>query len=220
VALYDEWDWPAAEHELRLALASNPSLAEARYHQAWYLVLQGRSDEGIAEMETARRLDPFTPKYAAWLGVLYWVEGRYDEALLAGRAALEVSPDSPIGWYTLGVAHLARGDHANAIAAHEKAAEHPDWRWPLATTLALAGQPAKARVMAAELARAPKPIEAWGLAEIHAALGERDEALRSLENCVDRRFSWIPWLRWYPGFASLRGDPRFHELERRIGLPL
>jgi len=218
VALYGEWDWPAAEDRLARALAANPNLAEAHYHNAWYQLLRGRNDEAIAEMERAKRLDPFTPKYAAWLGSLYWTVGRNDEAIETARSSMEVSPGFPIAWYVIGEAHAAKGEFQEAIAAHQKAAEHRPWRWPLANTLALAGRTEEAQAIAAELARSPTPLDAWGLAEIHATLGERDEAFGWLEACVERRLTCIPWVRWYPNFASLRDDPRFHELERRMNV--
>jgi tetratricopeptide (TPR) repeat protein len=218
VALYSDWDWSAAEDRLERALAANPNLAEARYHNAWDQLLWGRVDEAIVEMERATHLDPFTPKYEAWLGSLYWTVGRHDEAIEAARRSLEVSPDFPIAWYVIGLAHAAKGEYEEALAAHQRAAEHPHWRWPLANTYALAGRTEEARALLAELTRSPTAYGAWGLAEIYATLGERDEALRWLERCVETRVSVIPWLGWYPGFASLRDDPRFRELERRMNL--
>ena len=56
------------------------------------------------------------------------------------------------------------------------------------------------------------------MAEIHTALGERDQAFTDLENAYNQRSSWMVWLKVEPKFDQLRGDPRFKDLVRRIGL--
>jgi hypothetical protein len=59
----------------------------------------------------------------------------------------------------------------------------------------------------------------WGLAEIYAALGEKDQAFRWLEAGFKSRFSWMPWIDKNPRFAPLRDDPRFQDVLRRLNLP-
>ena len=54
---------------------------------------------------------------------------------------------------------------------------------------------------------------------VHAALGERDEALSLLEEAWVRRSPWMALLRVEPGLDTLREEPRFNALLRRVGLP-
>ena len=56
------------------------------------------------------------------------------------------------------------------------------------------------------------------IAEVHAALGEEDQAFEWLEKAYDARSSDLRFLKVSPFFTdSLRLDPRFADLLRRVG---
>jgi len=55
------------------------------------------------------------------------------------------------------------------------------------------------------------------IAEIYAALGDRNQAMNWIEKGYEERFN--PSVLLPPGFDPLRSDPRFEDLMRRIGLP-
>jgi TolB-like protein len=61
VELYYKRDWPAAERAFRHGLELNPSFADMRHHYGICLVLFGRTEEGLTQMDHARQLDPFFP---------------------------------------------------------------------------------------------------------------------------------------------------------------
>lgn len=61
----------------------------------------------------------------------------------------------------------------------------------------------------------PVPTE---LAVLYAALGEREKAFASLERASAERDYQLRYLS-FPEFDSLRSDPRFQDLVRRVGLP-
>ena len=92
-------------------------------------------------------------------------------------------------------------------------------KWALGHTSALAGKREEALRIAAELEKDPTPMNAWGLAVIYTALGDKDAAFKWLEEGFRMRFSWMPWIEQEIVYASLRSDPRFENLERRIGIP-
>ncbi len=176
VKLYYDWDWAGAEQAFQRALELNPNLAEAHGHYAWYLVLLGRLDEALAETKRARELDPLAPIYSAWLGQQYGFAGQYDEAIDEVRKSLELNPDFPMGLYALGSIYAAKGMYEEAIAVHQKAgAVDPDLGWLLGHTYALAGRRDEALNVLAELGEEYRQRNAWGVAEIYAALGEKDE---------------------------------------------
>ncbi len=58
---------------------------------------------------------------------------------------------------------------------------------------------------------------AYEIAEIHAALGERDRALEWLEKAYEKRDLSLVNLRVTPKFDVLRSNPRFQDLLRRVG---
>ena len=58
-----------------------------------------------------------------------------------------------------------------------------------------------------------------GVAYVYAALGEADAAFEWLEKAYERRSMSLTWIRSHPSADSLRSDPRFQDLLRRIGFP-
>jgi len=220
VKLYYDWDWAGAEKDLQRALELKPNLADAHVQYAWYLVLLGRLDEGLAEMKRAQELDPLAPLYSAWLGRQYWWAGQDEEAIVEARKSLELNPDFPVGLCVLGDVYAAKGMYEEAIALHQKArAVAPHWGWSLGHTYALAGQRDEALNVLAELGEEYRQKNAWGVAEIYAALGEKDEAFQCLESGYEYRHNWIPWMKWNRNYEPLRDDPRFGDLLRRMNLP-
>lgn len=220
IKLYGDWDWAGALENFQHALETSPNLAQAHAHYSWYLQLAGTMDQAIEEMKRAQELDPLTPLWSAWLGWQYWEAGRYDEALDAARISLELDPNFPVGLYILGAAYAEKGMYAEAIDAHQRAGvASPAWRWPLGRTYVLAGREDEARKIAAELEKEHTGFNPWGLAEIYAALGEKDSAFRWLEVCFQTRAGYMPWVWIEVPFRSLHDDRRFEDLLRRINLP-
>ena len=60
-------------------------------------------------------------------------------------------------------------------------------------------------------------IPPLAFAEIHAGLGDKDEAFTWLDRAIKERDCHVVFLRSSPTFDELRADPRFEELLRRIG---
>ena len=224
IKLFDEWDWEGAGQAFQHALALNPSLPDAQRMYSFYHLLYGREDEAIAAMRRAIELDPLTPLWSSDLAWQCWGAGRYQEAMDAAQKALELNPDWDQALCWLGYLYAEKGMFKEAIEAHQKLrAVSPPWRWALARTYALAGRTDEARKLLAEfLSAGPKPTgawEGWFLPEVYAALGEKDEAFRWLEEAVKERMTFIPWMRQNPAYAPLRSDLRFDELARRMKLP-
>jgi hypothetical protein len=57
-----------------------------------------------------------------------------------------------------------------------------------------------------------------GVALVHAGLGDKSEAFRWLDKAYDERSHWLVWLSLDPRWNGLRGDPRFDQLRKRVGL--
>lgn len=221
VKLFSDWDWTNLEQDFRHALELNPTLADTHKNFGWYLLLLHRNEEALAEAKRAREADPLSGVWSADIAWILLDCGRLDEGLVEARKAEQLAPNNPYVLYPLGALYARKGMFREAIAAHEKmAAVDPSWRWGLGHTLALAGRRAEARKIANDLERAPTGFDAWGLAGIHAALGENDQALRWLELGYNRRLVWMPWLAVDPTLASLRGEPRFRDLANRLKVPL
>ncbi len=220
VKTYFEWDWEGAEEAFRRANALNPNLAMNHYHYAWYLILFGRVEEALAEHERARELDPLTPLHTVWMPGVYLYTGRYAEALEEARRTVELYPEHAAALYVLGTSAAQMGAYDEAIDAHEKMARiNPRWTFALGRTYAVAGRIDDAlRILADLEAQPPSSWGAIGLADLHAALGNKDGAFRWL--AYEPPHGWLPWSRANPALEPLRDDPRFHDLLRRLDLPI
>jgi TolB-like protein/tetratricopeptide (TPR) repeat protein len=219
VKLYFENDWEGAEQEFRRANQLNPSLAMNHYHYAWYLVLMGRLDDAIVEHKLAQALDPLNPLHTAWLGGLYVIGGEYDKAIAEARKCFDMDDQYAFALLNTGRAYYFKGMHGQAIEALRGATRViPDWGYWLAVAYVRAGQRDEAVKMLADLeSQPPTPFGAYGLALVHAALGNNDAAFRWLE--FQPRHAWVPWVRVEAEFAELRKDPRFQDFLRQFKLP-
>ncbi len=64
-----------------------------------------------------------------------------------------------------------------------------------------------------------RSVSSHEIALIYAGLGEKDQSLAWLEKAYQEHSSVLVYLKVEPRFDSLRSDPRFHDLVRRVGLP-
>jgi eukaryotic-like serine/threonine-protein kinase len=219
VKYYYEWDWEGADRAFRRANELNPSLPMNRYHYAWYLVTVGREREALAEHHRARELDPLRPLHTVWIPGLYMAMGDHARAIAEARKHTEEYPDHPIPYFVLGSSLAEVGRFDEAIAAHETMVSvNQRWIHPLGVTYALAGRRDDAlRILADLESRPPSPWLALGLAQIHAALGHREEALRWLE--YEPRHGWWAGYLDLPVYEFLHDEPRFQEWVRMVARP-
>jgi serine/threonine-protein kinase len=214
-----EWDLAGAERELRAAIERSPHYPRAHQSLAECLTLQGRAEEAIAEMRFALNADPLSLYINAALVMTYYFAHRFDAAIAHGRTGLDLDPHFfPIRWY-LGLAYQQTGQYAEAVAELEQARRLSDDSTLMVSSLggALAawGKVERARDILRDLHQTAERryvSKVW-VAAIHAALGEDDRALSSLERAREDRCAWLlRCLRLDPRFNSLRGHPRFQAL--------
>jgi adenylate cyclase len=219
VKLYFERDWEGAERAFRRANELNPGLAMNHYHYAWHLALFGRWDEAIAEHKRAQELDPLTVIHTAWLAAVYGFSGRIDEAVAAARRSIEINEKAPPGWVALALSSAGQGNYQQAIDAAERAAAiNPVWKYVIGIVHAMAGRQDEGRRIMAELETGQVTGNAaLQFAALEAALGNVDKAFRWL--AFEPAHGLLPWVRVDPAFITLRGDPRFAALMRRLNLP-
>jgi len=213
-----EWDWEGAERAFRRAHELNPSLARNHYHYAWFLVLFGRVDEAHVEHRLGQELDPMSPVHTVWMPSLYWYSGDFERALREARFNADQYPQSSVAHYVLGESAARLGLFEEATAAHEEMAALRLAYLPiLGHTYARAGRTEDALRMVRELeAQARTPWNARSLALIHAAIGNRDEALRWLE--FEPPHFWVAWDAAQGQWEAYRDEPRFQAVLRRLNV--
>ncbi len=209
--------------EFQSAIALNSNYATA--HQ-WYgylpLTASGRFDEAIAEGKRSVELDPLLPIINTNLGTDLIYARRYDEALAQLRKTLEIDPTFYYARYALGMALQLKGDMPGAIIEYMKAQQlSDDLTAPvlLAAAKAQSGDKDAAVRMLAELEELSQHryVRAYWRALLSLSLGNRDEAIRWLEQSIaDYDGPHINFIKVDPLLDPLRGDPRFEALVQKV----
>ncbi len=217
-----EWDWASAESEFKRALELNPNYVDGRYFYAYiYLSPMGRHEEAIAQMKQALETDPLSLIVNANLGGIYYWARRYDEAIAQCRRTLEIDADFVVAHARLLEIYEQKGIYEQAIAEHQRLDEESRRQAPLLEKAYRAGGRGywqKSLELMMDRAK-HEYIAPTALAKIYARLGDQTRALEWLEKAYRERDVFLGNLKVDPNYDSLRSDPRFQDLLRRIGLP-
>ncbi len=224
ILFWYDYDWNAADRELRRAIELKPNSADAHADYGWELTLAGRVNEGVAESKRAVELDPLSVEVNETAGQNLYFAHQYDQAIEQLSKTLEMDPNYWVARMFLGAAYEAKGDLARAVAECKKARDaEPSIPWPLAElghAYALAGRRGDAENVLRELERWSKRsyVPAYNFAEVYIGLGDKDQALAMLEKAYADRSMALTFVTADQEFDSLHSDPRFRDLVRHIGL--
>lgn len=213
------WDWAGAETAYRTAIVLQPDYASARQWYGVFLGFMGRFDEAMVEMRVAQRLDPASLSIAAQAALVLLCARQYEEAVAQLRQALRVDPESIEAKFYLAITLDLLGNTAEAIRIYETLpARNPDFRACLAHALGRAGDVARARTIISDLeSRAGGAyVPPFWLAVAHMGLDDGDAALTALERACDDPDDSLLGVNVFPMFDSLRSNPRFDAILRRM----
>jgi TolB-like protein/DNA-binding winged helix-turn-helix (wHTH) protein/Tfp pilus assembly protein PilF len=218
-----DWDVPAAESEFRRAIAINPSYATAHQWYAECMLWVGRISESEPEFKRAKELDPLSPIITRNEGLPLFIGRRYNAYLDFCHRALLVDSTFWGNHFALAWTYELKKDLPRAIAEFETAHrlfESSLTLAHLAHVYAGAGRRRDAEDVLARLKAISKQryVPAVHIAMVFEGLGDKEEAFRWLDKAYDERYWWMIMLKTDPRWDSLRSDPRFHNLLRRVGL--
>jgi tetratricopeptide (TPR) repeat protein len=222
IRLRAAWDWNGADRALRRAIELDPAYPSAHQWYAIWLGARGRHDVAIAEIRRARELDPGSVVIQANVGRLLYHARRYDAALAELEEAAAMDPGLGVIPGVVAFVQAQRGDFAAALEAAQRFEALMRWNVsvPRAYVAAMRGdRPALAGLLPALAEEAERRGSgAYFLAEVHAALHERDAALAWLEKAERTRDALLIHAAVDPALDPLRGDPRLVRLLERLGL--
>ena len=227
LALHD-WNWMGAERELQRSIQLDPAYWYAYTLYGLFLAALGRHEEAIEAVRRGEKLEPLLPvieHHVAW--VLY-MAGLYDRAIDHCCKALEIEPNYALLHWWLAQAYEQTGQFKKAVTESKKALHLAGGELSflagfLGHALAVAGRKVEAQEILRDLIGLSnvKYSEPFGIAAIHAGLGERDQAFEWLQKSCDEMSPFVSmFLKVDPKFESLRSDPRFADLLRRMNLQL
>ena len=220
-----DWDFPGAEEELKRAIGLNPNDAIVHQRYGRYLSLMGRHQEAIAEAKRARELDPLSLLINALVGDTLFYAHQYDQAIEELRKPLEIEPNFWIAHLYLGKAYEQKRMYSESIAELQKARDFSgDISEPISMmgyVYAVSGRRSEAQQALNELKERSKQryVPPYDIAMVYVGLGDKEQAFQWLDKAYEDRNQFMTRLKTEPKFDSLRSDPRFADLVRRVGLP-
>jgi serine/threonine-protein kinase len=221
-----EWNWAAAESEFKRAIELNPNNSEALGYYSWFLAPMGRKDEALAQAKRSQQADPLSTMANLFVGSVLVFNRQWDPAIEQLRSAIELDPTFWFDHCFLGRAYEQKGRLPEAIAEFQRALkleEDNAETWSsLGHAYALSGNRAEAQEMLDHLKElsAHTWVAPYNVAVIYAGLGEKDQAFAWLDRAYkDRSYYLAVYLTTDARMDSLRSEPRFGELQRRVGLP-
>jgi tetratricopeptide (TPR) repeat protein len=223
VAWSYHWDWDRADREFAAAIRDNPGYEPAHTWYAYYLFAMGRNDDAVRHTQRALELDPLSRIAKLMAGTPAFYRHDYGEAIRIFQRLAEDDPKYSWGHYWLGftLAQVGRYDEAeNQLRISHALDQDPIELAELGRVYALSGQRDSAESIVHWFEERARPGQTSGFftAKIHTALGQHDEAFRSLERALVERDASMPWLKADPDFEPLRADPRYHTLLRKMKL--
>lgn len=221
-----EWNWDAAEDEIRQAIALRPNDAEHRLWHALYLSALARHDEALSEISRALELDPTGARVNFYRGFVLLMARRYDEAISQFRQTpLELGVVTQQVAFGVAVASARKARYDQAQAALDRImtrAPSPQARAHLAFVVTESGDKAKGtatlQATLADIGTAGPRTPYVMIAATQACLGQTDAAFASLAQAVSEGDARVAFANVDPALDCARSDPRFPEFLKRLGL--
>ena len=170
------------------------------------------------------QIDPLSLNVLTNIGWALYIAGRNDEALIQVRQVIDRDPTFARAYLNLGEILLEQGKAEEAIRAYKNIKElsqDPLADMALGHAYAVAGQRAEAEKIVADLEERVrrKEVSSFLPAVVYAGLNDKDKAFYWLERAYQERSNWLTLIKVGRRLKSLRGDPRFEDLIKRVGFP-
>jgi TolB-like protein/Flp pilus assembly protein TadD len=211
-----EWDLPGAEREYKRALELNTDYPTAHQRYGVFLVMSGRKEEGLVQLKRALELDPASLPVNADFGNFSCIAGNLDEGIEQLKRTIELAPTWPRAHVLLSNCYLEKGMWNEAVAEIQKAGA-PGFV-VRARIYAATGKRDEALKVIAEMKQQPN-ASPLAFANIYNALGEKDQAFEWLEKAYAEGTPLLRGLQTGKMWDTLRSDPRFKDLLKRMRLP-
>jgi len=222
--LYD-YDLVGAERELKRAIELNPNAAIPHQYYAFCLVTLGRFEEAVSESKRALELDPLSLFINRSAGTVLYCARQYDQAINQLQKTSELDPNFRHVYDWLVQVYGAKGLYDKAMEADPKQREVAGG-YLKETIPALKKAYASAgwkgywqKALEKEVAQQTLDNNPYVIALMYTRLGDKKLALQWLESAYAEHICEMTTIKVNAEFDSLRSEPRFQELQRRIGFP-
>jgi tetratricopeptide (TPR) repeat protein len=217
--LEDLLDLVHARDEYSRALSLAPGNALVLPRSGAFAANMGRTEEGLAVVRHAVRLDPLNTDSHYRLGEAQWVSRRYKEAVAAFEEVITLDPDASRAYAWRGLAYYGLGDFQSARTSCEARSQKPWPRYCLALVYDKLGRHGDAEAIFTRLRAEMGDVTAYQYVEIYAQWGNTAKALEWLDTAMHLQDAALSWLKRDPLLDPLRKESRFQAIERKLKFP-
>ncbi len=217
------WEWTESEREYKRAIELNPDYATAYQWYSRLLRNLGRYDEAAAMIKRAHELDPLSSVISDNVAEVYQIQNNYQACVEISLKVIELDPNFTNAHINLGISYLKQGRTSEAVASLEKGVKLSNRAAftlvDLGYAYGVTGRRTEALALIKELEeKYAKGAPGRYIAAVYAELGDKDKAFEWLEKDFQNKAD-LAAFRWEVPYESLRDDPRFQDLLKRMGLP-
>jgi TolB-like protein len=221
--LYYDWDFPKAQQEFLRAIAANPNYPTAHQWYSEYLYAVGRFDDAIAEAKRAQELDPLSVAISGSVAEAYYYARKYDQAIEADKQTQIIDPKSVATHAGLARAYGQKKMYPEAVAELQAVLQlngNPTGASQIGETFKSSGYQGVLQAFLDHILKDPDlSAHSYWIASLYAQLGKKNEALTWLEKAYTERSGGMVRLRSDPEFDSIRSEPGFVAIIRRMNFP-
>jgi TolB-like protein/DNA-binding winged helix-turn-helix (wHTH) protein/Tfp pilus assembly protein PilF len=210
-------DWTGAEEEYKRALELDPNSVRAHQTYAWHLEMFGRFDDAMSHTKRAQELDPLSLELMWDMGVWFSFSRQYDRAIEQLQKIIEMDSKFIPAHTFIAETYQKKGMYEEAIEEVKKGNGTPP---QLGYAYAVAGKKDEAQKILNDLKEQSKQryVSPKAFAMIYMGLGDKDQAFEWFNKAFEENPYRIAFIKVDPRFDSLRSDPRFNDLLRRMKL--
>jgi len=219
-----DWNWPGAETEFKRAIQLDPNSATAHQWYGDFLIRVGRLEEAKTELKKAKDLDPLSLPINSSVGLQLYFARQYEPAILQLKKTLDLDPNFVPAQHALEAAYAQSGMYREAVGERQKVltlSGNPDLAAAIGEDYRKSGYAGVLQSSLEGLKEVSKEryVSPYNIAQIHARLQEKDQALAWLEQAFGERDSQLTYLKVDPAFDEIRSDAHFQQLLQRLTLP-
>jgi tetratricopeptide (TPR) repeat protein len=228
IKMAHEWDFVGGEAEFRKALELDPNDAHAHERYADNLgALGGRQQEALAEINRAHQLDPLSPDISVDMGIIHIDARQFDEAIAVCKKVANENPTFAAAHICLASAYWGKHMYPQVIEGYKVYAQLSGDRDTSELASAMeqgfrsAGWKGALRkgIEASLAQRKSGDSSAYYIATLYAELGDKEQAFEWLNTAYQEHNELLMSLKTDYTLDTIRSDPRFAELVRKVGLP-
>jgi len=224
IAMWYDRDWTAAESHFLKAIRMKPDYPLAHLWYGNLLAATGRADESIREMRKGKELEPLEPAPPTHVGWALAFARRLDESIEELRNVVALDPEFSLPYMVLAMNFMGQKMWGEAIEASQKFVELSGGSVYalslLGTAYGSTGMKDEALKILERLDELSQDryVGPFFRAMVWMGLGEKNKALEALEKAYEERESFMAWLKVWPVFDSLRSEPRFQAVLKKMNL--